>query len=1262
MKRAFFVVMVIILGVILIPASPMSNENTAAVQRDVSKNIHLKLWKEENFSRYQWQIEPGGTIESIRFKDKNMITGTSDHWIYLKPQSFQILSGKEVLVDASIIKKGNYDLGFAVNNYNPDADLYIQLEMERCATPPIPASLSGIAADRTFSGATYYVRPDGGTDTQCTGMVDAPYPGNGTNQPCAWSHPFWALDGSGNWKIKGGDTIIISSGSYKMGYGAPNTSWCDEEAAFDCKLPPLPSGPNSSSPTRILGKGWNSGCSNSPELWGSQRPWHILDLRGSSNVYIDCLEITDHSDCVEFHANGAVRCERDTYPYGDWASTGIEASDSSNVVLKNLNIHGLASAGIRAGRISNWTIEDVRIAGNGWVGWEGDIDGNDSNSGTLHFKRFTVEWNGCGETYPGGQPHNCWSQSAGGYGDGFGTGTTGGHWIFQDSVFRYNTSDGLDLLYARNSDSQIEIKRTMAYGNAGNAIKVNGPTAIENSLMIGNCGYFSGKSFTYNVDDCRALGNALSFTLRKGAAFSLVNSTIVGQGDCLISGECDDNTCNGSETIVIKNNAFQGFSEYLNPSDRACYLWLDTFNHYNLQMDYNILYNVKVTDQLTLSANDLQQNPLFTNDNLSSFDGHLKTGSPAIDSGLSVGSLNGLIPADDLEGNTRPSGLGVDRGAYEHGSGTITPLITILSPNGGESWQSGSTYNITWTSSGTVGNVKIQFSINSGSSWSTIVSSITNNGSYSWTIPNISSNNCLVKVCEIDGNPADTSDSVFSISTGTGQIPQISLSRTQLYYGAQEEKQTVSQKILISNTGTGTLNWSASIESPWLSCSPNTGNDNSVVTVNINPGGLSPGSYTGNILISDPQASNSPQSVNVVLIIYSSQSNSSPFGSFDTPTNGSIVQSSIPVTGWALDDILVDKVKIYRKSGDSEIYIGDAVFVEGARPDVEQAYPEYPLNYKAGWGYMMLTNFLPNGGNGTYTFSAIAMDIEGNEVSLGNKTITCNNTDAVKPFGAIDTPSQGGASSGDDFVNWAWVLTPQPNRIPVDGSTINVYIDGVNLGHPKYNIYRPDISALFPGYENSDGASGYFTLDTTAYENGVHTLQWTATDSAGNTDGIGSRYFSVENTVNRQQLFFQEWNNNYYEVPTELLKSIYIKRGFSHTSPQKIFPDTKGRVTIEIRELERIVIGFNSDPEEKIEHYTFPGLRELKPQTWRGFLLVGEQVRSLPTGSFLDSEKGIFYWQPGPGYLGEYSFIFIEKGIGGVESKRMISVNILPKF
>jgi hypothetical protein len=61
-----------------------------------------------------------------------------------------------------------------------------------------------------------------------------------------------------------------------------------------------------------------------------------LNLDNASNAEIACLEITDHSGCVEFHADNSIRCQRDQYPYGEWGAIGIHAQDSRNVTLRNL--------------------------------------------------------------------------------------------------------------------------------------------------------------------------------------------------------------------------------------------------------------------------------------------------------------------------------------------------------------------------------------------------------------------------------------------------------------------------------------------------------------------------------------------------------------------------------------------------------------------------------------------------------------------------------------------------------------------------------------------------------------------------------------------------------------------------------------------------------------------------------------------------------------------------------------------------------------
>ena len=242
-----------------------------------------------------------------------------------------------------------------------------------------------------------------------------------------------------------------------------------------------------------------------------------------------------------------------------------------------------------------------------------------------------------------------------------------------------------------------------------------------------------------------------------------------------------------------------------------------------------------------------------------------------------------------------------------------------------------------------------------------------------------------------------------------------------------------------------------------------------------------------------------------------------PFGSFDLPAAGSTAEGEVALTGWALDDSGVAGVDIYRSPVPGEpvqsnglVFLGNATLVAGARPDVLGAYPAYPGADRAGWGYMLLSNLLPGHGNGTFTFSAYVRTADGASSLLDTRPVTLINDSAVVPFGTIDTPAQGASVSGV-ITNFGWALTPPPRTIPTDGSTIDVYVDGVPRGHPVYNNYRVDIATVFPGYANSNGGAGYFVLDTRTLTNGVHTIAWVVRDSAGNSAGIGSRFFTVAN-------------------------------------------------------------------------------------------------------------------------------------------------------
>jgi hypothetical protein len=505
---------------------------------------------------------------------------------------------------------------------------------------------------------------------------------------------------------------------------------------------------------------------------------------------------------------------------------------------------------------------------------------------------------------------------------------------------------------------------------------------------------------------------------------------------------------------------------------------------------------------------------------------------------------------------------------------------------------------------------------------------------------------------------------IFSFNSSPIPETALNLDKTVMNFGmVLPDTYAGPQTIRVSRQGAGTLDWVVDRGGSFFNVSPASGTNEGIITVDLIPSVLNVvGEHRGTITVSAPYANNSPQVVEVIVRVTGSQSQAVPFGAFETPLEGTTATGSIPVTGWALDDVGIQSVQIFREDGNQTlVYIGDAILVEGARPDVAQAYPTYPNNSKAGWGYMLLTNYLPGGGNGSYRLHAVATDFEGNQVTLGIKTIYCDNANAVNPFGALDTPTQGGIASGNKFINFGWVLTPLPNTIPVDGSTINVWVDGVNKGNPVYNQYREDIATLFPDNNNSSGAVGYFYLDTTQYDDGVHTIQWTATDDAGNTDGIGSRFFTIQNGANSKTTQSMEYRLqsvnsdiktsgrsekvnivNTDAIPTDDYSIVRYRKGFnSETELMPTNTENNGTSIIQIEELQRVEI-------------------HLKEQAENGNASRWKLVTPL-IGTTMDAEKGVFYWSPGPGFVGTYRLIFVNTDSFGNRTKKMAIVHVKPK-
>jgi hypothetical protein len=95
--------------------------------------------------------------------------------------------------------------------------------------------------------------------------------------------------------------------------------------------------------------------------------------------------------------------------------------------------------------------------------------------------------------------------------------------------------------------------------------------------------------------------------------------------------------------------------------------------------------------------------------------------------------------------------------------------ISVISPKAGDVYNTGSTVNIQWTSTG-IQNVKIEFTTNNGllqTDWFTLVNSTPSNGTFPTTF-SVPSNQYRIRISEaVTGSPMAYSQGSFTISTQT---------------------------------------------------------------------------------------------------------------------------------------------------------------------------------------------------------------------------------------------------------------------------------------------------------------------------------------------------------------------------------------------------------------------------------------------------------------------------------------------------------------
>ncbi len=233
------------------------------------------------------------------------------------------------------------------------------------------------------------------------------------------------------------------------------------------------------------------------------------------------------------------------------------------------------------------------------------------------------------------------SFSFGGPSDGVGAEADTANWRIIRSIARFNRTDGFDI-----KGSNITIEDSMAYGNGGGGFKIwgGGQTSVSNSLAFHN-------------------HNGVELYEASGASYRITNVTSADNDLAALAVYYDNGHFPTTVNVTNSIFAFSTEGNSISPS----VTWTGSNNLYWADEDEQLKGGTRAYTKADVTAGRMPDSaamlgdPRFVRkDSGLTSDYHLLAGSPASDSGTATGA-----PPADLGGQARPSGGGVDVGAYE---------------------------------------------------------------------------------------------------------------------------------------------------------------------------------------------------------------------------------------------------------------------------------------------------------------------------------------------------------------------------------------------------------------------------------------------------------------------------------------------------------------------------------------------------------------------------------------------------------------------
>ncbi len=333
------------------------------------------------------------------------------------------------------------------------------------------------------------------------------------------------------------------------------------------------------------------------------------------------------------------------------------------------------------------------------------------------------------------------------------------------------------------------------------------------------------------------------------------------------------------------------------------------------------------------------------------------------------------------------------------------PTLTLVTPNGGESWSIGSTKSISWTNTGTIANVKLEYSINSGVNYSLITSSTPNTGSYLWTIPNVSSASVRVRVSDASNTTIkDASNANFTIYNAT--VPTLTITSPN----GGESWVVGTSRSISWNTG-GTL---ANVK---IEYSINGGATYSIITASV----PNTGSYTWTV----PNALTGSARVRV------SDATGLTTASDVSDANFSIISATLPA------------ITVTSPNGAESWVIGSSYYITWTSTgSIANVRIEYSIN--GGLTYSLITTSTSNTGSYLWTVpnaANLTARIKVSDAANVSSTFDVSNANFSIINGSIPTITITSPNGGEEWtlgsirtINWTTTNVPAFNVVIVEYS------------------------------------------------------------------------------------------------------------------------------------------------------------------------------------------------------------------------------------